>query len=280
MTSFFAGIETPQITILDIGASFVPGQQHQFADLVDSGQARLVGFEPIAEECALLNLKKGPNEQYLPYLLGDGTDRTLFITNSAFCSSMLEPNAAVISQFQAYKQMCAIKSKIPMSSTRLDAIEEIGSDVDLIKIDVQGAELEVLSAGLSVLSKTLAIKIEVWFIPFYQGQPLFAEVDQFLRKAGFRFLGLSDFGGQKLAPFAAKQHGDAFPVSQLIWCDATYVRDLSSSLDPECHLKMALIYFEIFRAIDFAHFHLSQYDDMTGTHHAPSLIAQNGIVLP
>jgi protein O-GlcNAc transferase len=280
MTNFFAEIETPQITILDIGASFVPGQKHEFADLVRRGKARLVGFEPIAKECALLNLKKGPNEQYLPYLLGDGTDCTLFITKSAFCSSMLEPNAAVISQFQAYKQMFAIEKKISMPSTRLDAIEGIESGVDLIKIDVQGGELEVLSAGVNVLAKTLAIKIEVWFIEFYQGQPLFAEVDQFLRKAGFRFLGLSGFGGQKLAPFAANKYGDSFPLAQLIWCDATYVRDLSASLDPDCHLKMALIYFEIFRAIDFAHLHLKHYDDMTGTRHAASLIAQNGIVLP
>jgi hypothetical protein len=69
MTSFFAGIETPQITILDIGASFVPGQQHQFADLVDSGQARLVGFEPIASLSEILCLRHTipPKELHAPH---------------------------------------------------------------------------------------------------------------------------------------------------------------------------------------------------------------------
>ncbi len=46
------------------------------------------------------------------------------------------------------------------------------SDIDLIKIDVQGAELDVFRGGGKALANALMVITEVEFVELYTGQPL------------------------------------------------------------------------------------------------------------
>nr|WP_249593332.1 FkbM family methyltransferase [Escherichia coli] len=55
----------------------------------------------------------------------------------------------------------------------------------MLKIDTQGSELNILVGGEQVLNNTLCIQLEVSFIPLYEGQPSFGEIDVYLRKHGF-----------------------------------------------------------------------------------------------
>lgn len=57
--------------------------------------------------------------------------------------------------------------------------------VDLLKIDVQGAELLVLEGAKNVLSQTARIWIEVSLRPLYEGSALLPEVYEFLGERGF-----------------------------------------------------------------------------------------------
>lgn len=57
--------------------------------------------------------------------------------------------------------------------------------VDILKLDIQGAELLALYGARELLRSVKAIFLEVCFVPIYKDAPLFAEVDQFLREAGF-----------------------------------------------------------------------------------------------
>ena len=60
--------------------------------------------------------------------------------------------------------------------------------IDIVWIDVQGAELMVFQ-GMGDLIKTVrAIHTEVEFFPLYIGQPLFPDVDAFLKSQGFKFV--------------------------------------------------------------------------------------------
>jgi FkbM family methyltransferase len=58
--------------------------------------------------------------------------------------------------------------------------------VDVIKLDVQGAELRALYGARKLLRSVKAILLEVSFVPIYKDCPLFAEIDAFLRESGYR----------------------------------------------------------------------------------------------
>ena len=65
-----------------------------------------------------------------------------------------------------------------------NSIEEI----DVIWIDIQGAELMAFQGMRDLLKTVKVFHTEVEFFPLYIGQPLFPEVDAFLKSQGFEFI--------------------------------------------------------------------------------------------
>jgi len=66
--------------------------------------------------------------------------------------------------------------------------EESGIDsarVQLIKLDVQGAELQALYGAKQLLKHVPLIYLEVSFVPIYKDAPLFPEIDSFLTECGY-----------------------------------------------------------------------------------------------
>jgi FkbM family methyltransferase len=63
--------------------------------------------------------------------------------------------------------------------------------IDLLWMDIQGAELAALRGLGARLADVALIHTEVEFEEVYTGQPLFAEVRRFLEAQGFRFLGFT-----------------------------------------------------------------------------------------
>lgn len=57
--------------------------------------------------------------------------------------------------------------------------------IDLLKIDVQGAELDVLKGGIKTLQRTTFAWVEVSFKPLYEGSALFGDIQQFMDAQGF-----------------------------------------------------------------------------------------------
>ena len=62
--------------------------------------------------------------------------------------------------------------------------------VDVLVVDVQGAELLVLRGATQTLSKVKAVVSEVSTQPLYQGGVLFAELESFLAGHGFEAMSL------------------------------------------------------------------------------------------
>jgi len=58
--------------------------------------------------------------------------------------------------------------------------------IDLMHLDVQGAELMVLGGAFRMLPRTTAIWLEVERIPLYRDQPLVSDVERFMAGQGFR----------------------------------------------------------------------------------------------
>jgi FkbM family methyltransferase len=131
-----------------------------------------------------------------------------------------------INGFDATTSILSVRGDIPQlagldTTTRqtvrcqvrtLDAVagKEAFPNIDLIKIDVQGAELMVLRGGAHTLKRTTMLWIEVSFVRLYEGACLFHEVHDFMTSQGFRLL--------ELEPGYRAQNGE------LVQADALFSR--------------------------------------------------------
>jgi FkbM family methyltransferase len=75
--------------------------------------------------------------------------------------------------------------------TQLMARENLES-LDLLKLDLQGAERLVLTGGIEALDRVQVIYTEVFFERLYSGAWLFWEMNEFLSARGFKLCGLSN----------------------------------------------------------------------------------------
>ena len=82
---------------------------------------------------------------------------------------------------------------------RLDDSPET-EGADLIHLDVQGAELMVFQNALRRLADAVVIHTEVEFLPLYIDQPLFGDIDVFLRGQGYLFHRFSPIVSRTIQP--------------------------------------------------------------------------------
>ena len=178
------------LTVLDIGARGGPDPRWR----VLSPEVNVVGVDADAEECVRLNrMTFDVPCRFVSAALGsrDGEAATLHLTRQPGCSSLLEPNHAYLAQFPYGREAFQVVRRIPLTLTRLDTLcLQHAITADVIKIDTQGSELDILRGGEAALQRASLIELEVEFNPLYADQPLFGDLDTYLRMRGFNLLGL------------------------------------------------------------------------------------------
>ena len=92
-------------------------------------------------------------------------------------------------------------------------------EVDFIKIDVQGHELPVLEGATNSIENVIGLELEVEFALLYQNQPLFSDIDYFVRERGFDLFDLSRKYYTRNENYEYKRS-----QGQLMWGDALYFR--------------------------------------------------------
>lgn len=260
----------PSVGIVDVGAMWLGEADVAYRSLLGRPGTRVVGFEPVVAECEKLNHLKLPGHTFLPYVIGDGSDRTFYTTNDPMTSSMYEPNTPLLRQFSGIEEIMRVVSATPVKTHRLDDIPEV-SDCHYLKIDVQGGELDVLRGATRLLAQTGIVQCEVEFLPLYKNQPLFGDVDAFLRSQGFMLHRFASPSGRLLRPFAsrdaASKGGAGPPSTQILWTDAIYMPDISTlgSQTPERLLRTAIMLHEVFRHADVVAHLLLHHDRLTGS---------------
>ncbi len=88
----------------------------------------------------------------------------------------------------------AERQVLAVPARTLDALfEEHDIDrVDLMKVDIQGAERQLIEGGRHALKSVSVLYTEVMFTPQYAGAAGFEELHRLLCDAGFRLRGLSE----------------------------------------------------------------------------------------
>lgn len=238
------------ISVVDIGANPIDGTP-PYRELLDQGHVNLVGFEPQTEALEKLNQQKGPHETYLPYAVGDGTAKTLYLCQAEGMTSTLAPNVDLLNRFQGYPVWAKVKQEVPITTYRLDDIEQV-PPVDWLKIDIQGGELSVFQNAEEKLKNCLVIQTEVNFVPLYKNQPLFAEIDQWMRARGFMLHTLLEQRKRLFAPMVINNQIHQ-GINQLTTADAVYVKSFESlqQLDSHAIEKLACIMHEAYGSYDY-----------------------------
>lgn len=246
--------------VVDIGANPIDGDPPYKAMLVQ-GLCTVVGFEPQAEALAALQARKGPNETYLPYALGDGQRHTLRLCRASGMSSLLKPNAHVLKHFAGFPDWGTVVREESIDTARLDDVTEIEA-LDFLKIDVQGSELSVFRGGRAKLAEIVALQTEISFLGLYEDQPTFGEVDAELRGLGFVPHAFAAINRRMIAPLTNPRDPYA-GLNQLLEADIVYVRDFMrpEKMSDEQLKHLALIAHHAYGSVDLAGnciFHLEQ----------------------
>lgn len=248
--------------MLDIGALPLEGHTERFHQLLETfPSSRLSGLEIDPRLCEELNRKAPAGVCYYPCALGKTEEkRRLYETAHPMCTSLYPPDERYADLFNGL-DVTRLKRTSEISTISLDRfVHDYGlGAIDFVKIDVQGAELEIFQGGVSVLSNLPFIICEVELVPIYLGQPLFGDVDAWLRRHGMMFHKFLGIAGRAMKPLIG--NGNPYYPVQHMWSDAVFVRDLFAlgTLSGEQLLKLAVL-FDLYDSSDVALNLLRRFD--------------------
>ena len=248
LTELLAKLDPP-LTIADVGVR--GGVEEVWTRLLP--HVRVFGFDADEEECARLGRGAPDQVTYVPLALGAQPGAAvLHITADPACSSLYPPDAATAGLYPALEVTREASRRTVIVDTLDDwAARQDVTTVSYLKLDAQGAELDVLRGAKRVLAGVCALRVEVELNPIYRGQPLFGDVDSFLRKHDFVLWRLANLCHYTTA--GRHSDGDALhdthvfagaadDVSvveftagsgRLFWADAYYVRrELAEGVRP------------------------------------------------
>ncbi|MBI3899046.1 MAG: FkbM family methyltransferase [Gammaproteobacteria bacterium] len=203
--------------VIDVGAS--GGIDSRWSNFTSFFKAIL--FEPDPREFEILKGKSRGNLVVLNSALSDAVKEVDFnLCKKQQVSSAYLPNRDFLAKFPDCERFSVERTIKIKTDTLDDQLEKNNlNEIDFIKIDTQGYELAILRGGIQSLEQAIGLELEVEFSPLYENQPLFADVDSFVRKSNFELFDLKRYfwkrNGSK--PFGSRK-------GQLVYGDALYFK--------------------------------------------------------
>jgi FkbM family methyltransferase len=169
----------------------------------------IYSFEPDPDSFRILFEQNIENVVYLNLALSDRSGLTAFFRNKiSHTNSLLKVNLGSndsigIATAAAKKDANYSKnfnSEIQVSTITLDEFckkNSIGK-IDLLKIDVQGAETLVLHGAMEMLAQIKAIIIEISFFDYYEKRTTFLDVEKFLQPSGFHLYSITEISNNPM----------------------------------------------------------------------------------
>lgn len=217
------------LTIVDVGAR---GGFHNRWKRI-AGVPFFVGIEADEKECESLSASAGPSEKYIFAALDSKTrERTLYICRHEGCTSLYEPNRQFTDRFSFGWAFELVETRAVKTTTLQAVCAKHDIQPDVLKIDTQGCELDILQGLGDDINGVLCLELEVEFSHIYKGQPLFSEIETYLRGKGFVLLGLRRSLWRHAGCTRASQgghlvHGDAlFYNAEKLGIGGVYLRKM------------------------------------------------------
>jgi FkbM family methyltransferase len=225
-----ASLRSTPLGFIDVGAR---GVIHSVVAPL-AGVTAVLGFEPDEEECTRL-MSLHSRHQWARFelerlaLAGREGEQPFYVLARPVNSSLLRPSADMAKRYLI--PGFEITQQILVRTRTLDAIL-FGNRVtesywgEFLKLDTQGAELDIMQGAKRTLSeRTVAAIVEVEFCPLYENQPMFSEVETYMRQFGFAFFGFGEtsYRSAKLRHLL-KLHGANWR-ERLFHADAIFFKD-------------------------------------------------------
>jgi FkbM family methyltransferase len=178
--------------VLDVGAhrgEFTDGVLRYFRPQ----RVWLVEADPRLAEALRAKYVRQPQCRIVHAAISEASGTTDFRINVHSDSSSLLPISPISGKlFRRDMQEVQI---VQVPACSLDDLfqREAIDRVDLMKVDIQGAERLLIRGGVAALQRVRCIYIEVLFEEFYHGCALFGEIQALLIAAGFKLQLLQDF---------------------------------------------------------------------------------------
>ena len=213
-----------RLSVVDVGAN--PLGDPPYAPLAAAGLADLIGFEPQPEAFAALADTTPEHTRFINAAVGPKGQADLNIyEGQSGLASLFRLRTDTLGYLRRFQGLPDKHSTVPVTLDTLDALEEVDR-IDLLKLDVQGAELDVVRGGRSKLARAQAVIVELRYFPLYDGEPTFADVHNELIDQGFLVHKMLDHNRFAIGSRHIGKLNRRRARSQLIDGDVVYVRAL------------------------------------------------------
>ncbi len=201
----------PSLSVVDAGAH----NGHTAIEYLEHfPNSRVIALEPEPQNFATAKealARFGERAELLPFALAE-TDGTVLlrVTSHSGAHSLLE-----VGDMRYYDAPVETRAPIEVRAVTLESLvaEHRLDRLDILKMDIQGAELLALRGAKGLLQRHAIglIALEVLFQPLYRDQPTFWDIADHLRSLGYALQGI----------YEQRHHAANHAI--LRWADAVFV---------------------------------------------------------
>jgi len=188
--------------IIDVGA-YTGETAEWFSEIFPN--ATVLAIEPFPESFALLHARSCVNSRIKPFCFAatsfDGSvqlnSNAIAHTNGIYSINPESTDSIALAEAnnEGGQRLKSSIDQITVKARTLNSFiveQGISGVIDLLKIDVQGAEIDVLNGSKSVLDRVRTVLIEISLYDYYVRSSSIGEVESFLSPHGFSLWSVTD----------------------------------------------------------------------------------------